>query len=200
MLNRAPTLHRLGIQAFEAILIEGSAIQLHPLVCKAYNADFDGDQMAVHVPLSRAAQKEARERMLSVYNLLRPSNGEPVAVPSQDIVLGCYYLTIDRPGAAGEGKMFSSFEEAMLAYETSQIQSPTVEDRTLQIQAPIKVLTPPHLIEAVAERQKRDNLKTPGRYADPTGVFSIPRLGVCSLSRFCRTRCSNTTSRKSTTG
>ena len=177
LLNRAPTLHRLGIQAFEAILIEGSAIQLHPLVCKAYNADFDGDQMAVHVPLSRAAQMEARERMLSVYNLLRPSNGEPVAVPSQDIVLGCYYLTIDRPGAAGEGKMFSSFEEAMLAYETSQIQSPTVEDRTLQIQAPIKVLTPPHLIEAVAERQKRDNLKTPGRYADPNGRIFDTTIG-----------------------
>ncbi|HEX2916726.1 MAG TPA: DNA-directed RNA polymerase subunit beta' [Chloroflexia bacterium] len=157
LLNRAPTLHRLGIQAFEAVLIEGSAIQLHPLVCKAYNADFDGDQMAVHVPLSRKAQEEARERMLSVYNLLRPSNGEPVITPTQDIILGCYYLTIEKPGAAGEGKMFSSFQEALLAYETSQIMSPTSAERTLHLQAPIRVLVPEYLWEAVAERQRRDN-------------------------------------------
>ena len=157
LLNRAPTLHRLGIQAFEAVLIEGSAIQLHPLVCKAYNADFDGDQMAVHVPLSRKAQEEARERMLSVYNLLRPSNGEPVITPTQDIILGCYYLTIAREGAAGEGKMFSSFQEALLAYETSQIMSPTSVERALNLQAPIKVLVPEYLFEAVAERQRRDN-------------------------------------------
>jgi len=156
-LNRAPTLHRLGIQAFEAVLIEGSAIQLHPLVCKAYNADFDGDQMAVHVPLSRKAQEEARERMLSVYNLLRPSNGEPVITPTQDIILGCYYLTIERPGAPGEGKMFSSFEEALLAYETSQILAPTSVERSLHLQAPIRVLVPEYLHEAVAERQRRDN-------------------------------------------
>ncbi len=157
LLNRAPTLHRLGIQAFEAVLIEGSAIQLHPLVCKAYNADFDGDQMAVHVPLSRKAQEEARERMLSVYNLLRPSNGEPVITPTQDIILGCYYLTIERPGAPGEGKMFSSFEEALLAYETSQILAPTSVERSLHLQAPIRVLVPEYLHEAVAERQRRDN-------------------------------------------
>jgi DNA-directed RNA polymerase subunit beta' len=157
LLNRAPTLHRLGIQAFEAVLIEGSAIQLHPLVCKAYNADFDGDQMAVHVPLSRKAQEEARERMLSVYNLLRPSNGEPVITPTQDIILGCYYLTIERPGAPGEGKMFSSFEEALLAYETSQIMAPTSVERSLHLQAPIRVLVPEYLHEAVAERQRRDN-------------------------------------------
>ncbi len=157
LLNRAPTLHRLGIQAFEAVLIEGSAIQLHPLVCKAYNADFDGDQMAVHVPLSRKAQEEARERMLSVYNLLRPSNGEPVITPTQDIILGCYYLTIARPDAAGEGKMFSSFEEALLAYETSQIMAPTSSERALHIQALIKVLVPEHLHEAVADRQRKDN-------------------------------------------
>ena len=157
LLNRAPTLHRLGIQAFEAVLIEGSAIQLHPLVCKAYNADFDGDQMAVHVPLSRAAQEEARDRMLSVYNLLRPSNGEPVITPSQDIVLGCYYLTIARPDSAGEGRLFSSFEEALLAYETSQIMSPTSAERSLHIEALIRVQTPEHLVEAVSDRQKRDN-------------------------------------------
>ncbi len=157
LLNRAPTLHRLGIQAFEAVLIEGSAIQLHPLVCKAYNADFDGDQMAVHVPLSRKAQEEARERMLSVYNLLRPSNGEPVITPTQDIILGCYYLTIARPEAAGEGKIFSSFIEALLAYETSQIMAPNSAERSLHLQALIKVMVPEHLHEAVAERQRRDN-------------------------------------------
>ena len=116
LLNRAPTLHRLGIQAFEAKLIEGSAIQIHPLVCHAFNADFDGDQMAVHVPLSKAAQDEARRRMLSIYNLLSPSNGEPVITPTREIVLGCYYMTLDLPGAKGEGKVFSSMEEVALAY------------------------------------------------------------------------------------
>src|SRR5512133_1202331 len=113
LLNRAPSLHRLSIQAFEAVLIEGSAIQLHPLVCSAFNADFDGDQMAVHVPLSERAQDEARERMLSIYNMLSPANGEPIVSPSQDIVLGCYYMTVSRPGAEGEGKIFSSEEEAI---------------------------------------------------------------------------------------
>ena len=157
LLNRAPTLHRLGIQAFEAVLIEGSAIQLHPLVCKAYNADFDGDQMAVHVPLSRKAQEEARERLLSVYNVLRPSNGQPVITPHQDIILGCYYLTIERPGTSGEGKLFSTFEEALLAYETGVIHSPTSEERPLHIEALIRVGTPEHLVESVAERQRRDN-------------------------------------------
>src|SRR2546425_12604010 len=98
LLNRAPTLHRLGIQAFQPVLIEGSAIQLHPLVCAAFNADFDGDQMAVHVPLSKAAQHEAHELMLSTNNLLQPSNGEPITAPTLDMVLGCYYLTIIRPG------------------------------------------------------------------------------------------------------
>ncbi len=116
LLNRAPTLHRLGIQAFEPVLVEGSAIQIHPLVCSAFNADFDGDQMAVHVPLSDAAVREARELMLSSRNLLRPSNGEPEVGPSKDMVLGCYYLTLDRPGMKGEGKVFSSFEEVELAY------------------------------------------------------------------------------------
>ncbi|NWJ94308.1 MAG: DNA-directed RNA polymerase subunit beta' [Chloroflexi bacterium] len=176
LLNRAPTLHRLGIQAFEAVLIEGSAIQLHPLVCKAYNADFDGDQMAVHVPLSRAAQEEARDRMLSVYNLLRPSNGEPVVTPSQDIVLGCYYLTIVRPGATGEGKLFSSFEEALLAYETSQIMSPTSVERALHIEAPIKVKAPEHLFEAVADRQRRDNEKVLAKAKKEQGEDFDPEL------------------------
>ena len=121
MLNRAPTLHRLGIQAFEPILVEGKAIKLHPLVCTAYNADFDGDQMAVHLPLSVEAQAECRFLLLSPNNLLKPSDGAPVAVPSQDMVLGIYYLTQERPGALGEGKSFRSVNEAILAYENAAI-------------------------------------------------------------------------------
>ena len=117
MLNRAPTLHRLGIQAFEPILVEGKAIKLHPLVCTAFNADFDGDQMAVHLPLSVEAQAECRFLLLSPNNLLKPSDGGPVAVPSQDMVLGIYYLTQEREGAVGEGKFFKSINEAILAYE-----------------------------------------------------------------------------------
>jgi len=116
-LNRAPTLHRLGIQAFKPVLIDGSAIQIHPLVCVAFNADFDGDQMAVHVPLSRAAMAEANKVMLSTYNMMLPSSGEPVVAPTLDIVLGCYYMTMIRPGAKGEGMRFSSFDEAKLAHE-----------------------------------------------------------------------------------
>src|SRR5690349_7576637 len=121
LLNRAPTLHRLGIQAFEPVLIEGSAIQIHPLVTSAFNADFDGDQMAVHVPLSAAAKKEAREQMLSVNNLLQPSNGEPIVAPTLDMVLGVYYLTTVRPNAQGEGKAFSDFDDANLAYDIGVI-------------------------------------------------------------------------------
>jgi DNA-directed RNA polymerase subunit beta' len=121
LLNRAPTLHRLGIQAFEPILIEGSAIQIHPLVCSAFNADFDGDQMAVHVPLSAAAKREAREQMLSVNNLLQPSNGDPIVAPTLDMVLGVYYLTTARPSARGEGKAFSDFDDAKLAYDIGVI-------------------------------------------------------------------------------
>ena len=121
MLNRAPTLHRLGIQAFEPILVEGKAIKLHPLVCTAFNADFDGDQMAVHLPLSVEAQAECRFLLLSPNNLLKPSDGGPVAVPSQDMVLGIYYLTQERPGAVGEGKCFKSVNEAILAYENGVV-------------------------------------------------------------------------------
>ncbi len=140
LLNRAPTLHRLGIQAFRVRLIEGSAIQIHPLVCTAFNADFDGDQMAVHVPLSRMAQQEARERMLSVRNLLSPSNGEPIVSPTQDIVLGCYYMTSERNYEEdvangtlprGWGKVFSSLEEVKLAYDAGVVD----------VQARIKVMT-----------------------------------------------------------
>ena len=129
LLNRAPTLHRLGIQAFEPVLVEGRALKLHPLVCTAYNADFDGDQMAVHVPLSAEAQAEARFLMLSANNLLKPQDGRPVAVPTQDMVLGSYYLTIERPGEPGEGKVFSSYNEALLAYQNGVVG----------LHAPIKV-------------------------------------------------------------
>ncbi|MBQ2667633.1 MAG: DNA-directed RNA polymerase subunit beta' [Clostridia bacterium] len=121
MLNRAPTLHRLGIQAFEPVLVEGRAIKLHPLVCTAFNADFDGDQMAVHVPLSAEAQAEARFLMLAANNLLKPSDGRPVAVPSQDMVLGSYYLTLDKTGEPGEGKAFRDMDEAFMAYDAKAI-------------------------------------------------------------------------------
>ena len=121
MLNRAPTLHRLGIQAFEPVLVEGKAIQLHPLVCTAFNADFDGDQMAVHVPLSLEAQLEARVLMMSTNNILSPANGKPIIVPSQDIILGLYYLTLMREGEQGEGMIFSSPEEALLAYDAGHV-------------------------------------------------------------------------------
>ncbi len=129
LLNRAPTLHRLGIQAFEAVLVEGSAIQLHPLVCSAFNADFDGDQMAVHVPLSDKAQDEARQFMMSTRNLLAPSSGDPSIGASQDMVLGCFYLTQDRPNQRGEGRVFTDATEALLAYQHGVID----------LQAPIKV-------------------------------------------------------------
>ncbi|WP_419175620.1 DNA-directed RNA polymerase subunit beta' [Desulfosediminicola sp.] len=121
ILNRAPTLHRLGMQAFEAVLIEGKAIQLHPLVCAAFNADFDGDQMAVHVPLSVEAQVEARVLMMSTNNILSPANGEPIIIPSQDIVLGLYYMTRERINAKGEGKVFSNEDEARIAYDYGEI-------------------------------------------------------------------------------
>jgi DNA-directed RNA polymerase subunit beta' len=122
LLNRAPTLHRLGIQAFEVILVEGSAIQIHPLVCAAFNADFDGDQMAVHVPLSEAAKEEARQLMLASRNLLKPASGEPIVEPTKDMVLGVYYLTMEKPGERGEGKVFYSPEEVALAYDLGHIE------------------------------------------------------------------------------
>jgi len=131
LLNRAPTLHRLGIQAFEPKLVDGRALKLHPLVCTAYNADFDGDQMAVHVPLSPEAQSEARFLMLAANNLLKPQDGHPVTVPTQDMVLGSYYLTLIMPGEKGEGKIFSSADEALLAYDNHEVG----------LHAPIKVRT-----------------------------------------------------------
>jgi len=142
LLNRAPTLHRLGIQAFEPVLVEGRALQIHPLVCTAYNADFDGDQMAVHVPLSAEAQAEARLLMLSSHNILNPKDGRPVASPTKDMVLGCYYLTMERPGALGEGKIFKDTSEVILAYDTKNIH----------LQALIKVRIDGKLLETTAGR------------------------------------------------
>jgi len=125
LLNRAPTLHRLGIQAFEPVLVEGKAIKIHPLVCTAFNADFDGDQMAVHIPLSPEAQIEAAVLMLSSNNILSPASGQPIAVPSQDVVLGCYYLTRDRPGSKGEGRVFASLDEVLLALDAKEVTTQT---------------------------------------------------------------------------
>ncbi len=148
MLNRAPTLHRLGIQAFYPVLVEGKAIRLHPLVCAAFNADFDGDQMAVHVPLSFEAQLEARLLMLATNNILVPSSGRPIAVPSQDIVLGCYYLTKERPGDKGEGMYFMSPEEAMMAYHTGN----------LSMHAPVHVRLKGQAIKTTAGRLMFNNI------------------------------------------
>jgi DNA-directed RNA polymerase subunit beta' len=142
MLNRAPTLHRLGMQAFEPMLIEGKAIQLHPLTCAAFNADFDGDQMAVHVPLSVEAQMEARVLMMSTNNILSPATGRPIIGPSQDIVLGCYYMTRERTGARGEGMRFSSTDEVRMAYDAGE----------LDLHAAIKVRMDGELVETTAGR------------------------------------------------
>src|SRR5438874_10716401 len=125
LLNRAPTLHRLGIQAFEPVLVEGKAIKIHPLVCTAFNADFDGDQMAVHVPLSPEAQIEASVLMLSSNNILSPASGQPIAVPSQDIVLGCYYLTKEKKGTKGEGRAFATMNDVILALEHGEVETLT---------------------------------------------------------------------------
>ena len=121
LLNRAPTLHRLGIQAFEPVLIDGKALRLHPLVCEAYNADFDGDQMAIHVPLSEEAQAEARLLMLAAEHILNPKDGKPVVTPSQDMVLGNYYLTMEEPGREGEGMIFKDRDEAVMAYRNGYV-------------------------------------------------------------------------------
>ena len=129
LLNRAPTLHRLGFQAFQPVLIEGKAIQLHPMVCAAFNADFDGDQMAVHVPLTEAAQKEAREIMVSAHNLLKPASGDPVMTPDKDVVVGCYYITRIASGRQGRRQNFQQPGEAILAYNNGYVH----------IQAKVKV-------------------------------------------------------------
>jgi len=152
LLNRAPTLHRLSIQAFQPILVEGKAIKIHPLVCTAFNADFDGDQMAVHVPLSEEAQMEARLIMMSANNIFSPADGRPISTPTQDIVLGCYYLTKERPGAKGEGKYFGSPDEVMIAYQ----------DEEIDIHAKIKVMIYGKLIETTVGRVKLNQLMPEG--------------------------------------
>src|SRR5437867_2964015 len=123
LLNRAPTLHRLGIQAFDPVLVEGKAIKIHPLVCTAFNADFDGDQMAVHIPLSPEAQVEASVLMLSSHNILSPASGQPITVPTQDMVLGLYYLTKGKPGAKGEGRAFANIDEVLLALHAGEVET-----------------------------------------------------------------------------
>lgn len=150
LLNRAPTLHRLGIQAFEPVLIEGKAIQLHPLVCTAFNADFDGDQMAVHVPLSIEAQLEARALMMSTNNILSPANGEPIIVPSQDVVLGLYYMTRDRARAKGEGMIFADFAEVQRAYMSKEVG----------VHAKIQVRLPAYMFEDAKEGEKVRRVET----------------------------------------
>src|SRR3989442_510556 len=149
LLNRAPTLHRLGIQAFEPVLVEGKAIKIHPLVCTAFNADFDGDQMAVHIPLSPEAQIEASVLMLSSNNILSPASGQPIAVPSQDIVLGIYYLTRDKEGAKGEGRVFASMEEVFLALDSKDVTT----------QTPIKLRITGDLIDLTQEHDTQDILR-----------------------------------------
>ncbi len=149
LLNRAPTLHRLGIQAFEPVLVEGKAIKIHPLVCTAFNADFDGDQMAVHIPLSPEAQIEAAVLMLSSNNILSPASGQPIAVPSQDIVLGCYYLTRDKQGAKGEGRVFASLEEVLLALDAKEVTT----------QTPIKLRIRGDFIDLTQEHDTQDILR-----------------------------------------
>src|SRR5207245_3350976 len=136
LLNRAPTLHRLGIQAFEPVLVEGKAIQIHPLVCAAFNTDFDGDQMAVHLPLSSEAQAEARILMLSAHNILSPAHGRPITVPTQDMIIGAYYLTETNEGTGG-GRAFSSLDEAVLAYDARLARS-TPADVRLSMNVKVK--------------------------------------------------------------
>ncbi|WP_420805334.1 DNA-directed RNA polymerase subunit beta' [Holospora obtusa] len=171
LLNRAPTLHRLGIQAFEPILIEGKAIQLHPLVCAAYNADFDGDQMAVHVPLSLEAQIEARVLMMSTNNILSPASGEPVIVPSKDMVLGLYYLTLERRQEKGEGMIFSSFSEIMMALEKKEVSLHAI------IQARVEML------DAQGTEICSRETTTPGRLIFWDVVPKHPKISFASLNR-----------------
>jgi len=181
-LNRAPTLHRLGIQAFEPVLVEGRAIKLHPLVCTAYNADFDGDQMAVHIPLSAEAQAEALVLMMSSGNILNPKDGRPVTVPTQDIVLGCYYLTVAKEGAKGEGKVFSSYDEAYLAYLNDVIE----------LQSLIKVRLDGEIVDTTLGRLIF-NFETPiaknlGFYNDDVGKKELTEIIARSYNELGQTK------------
>ena len=200
LLNRAPTLHRLGIQAFEPVLVEGKAIKIHPLVCAAFNADFDGDQMAVHIPLSAEAQIEASMLMLASNNLLSPASGQPIAVPSQDIVLGCYYLTSGRDNLLGENKIFGSVDEILLALDA----------KTVDTQAKIKLRWEGDMIDLTREHNKQDVMRarvqknlnatietTVGcvvfndrltRYGLPFVNGTLKKKGLQSLVNFCHLR------------
>ncbi|HEV2914107.1 MAG TPA: DNA-directed RNA polymerase subunit beta' [Pyrinomonadaceae bacterium] len=199
LLNRAPTLHRLGIQAFEPVLVEGKAIKIHPLVCTAFNADFDGDQMAVHIPLSPEAQIEAAVLMLSSNNILSPANGQPIAVPSQDIVLGCYYLTRDKPGAKGEGRVFASLEEVLLALDAKEVTTQT--PIKLRIEGDLLDLTQEHDTQDVMRATEQQNIRrvvntTVGRviFNDqiPAGLpfinGTMKKKGLQSLVNYCHIR------------
>ncbi|HYG82224.1 MAG TPA: DNA-directed RNA polymerase subunit beta', partial [Pyrinomonadaceae bacterium] len=199
LLNRAPTLHRLGIQAFEPVLVEGKAIKIHPLVCTAFNADFDGDQMAVHIPLSPEAQIEAAVLMLASNNILSPANGQPIAVPSQDIVLGCYYLTRDKPGAKGEGRVFASLEEVLLALDAKEVTTQT--PIKLRIEGDLIDLTQEHDTQDVMRATVQENVRrvintTVGRVifndSIPEGLpfvnGTLKKKGLQSIVNYCHIR------------
>jgi DNA-directed RNA polymerase subunit beta' len=199
LLNRAPTLHRLGIQAFEPVLVEGKAIKIHPLVCTAFNADFDGDQMAVHIPLSPEAQIEAAVLMLSSNNILSPANGQPIAVPSQDIVLGCYYLTRERPGMKGEGRLFSSTDEVLLALDAKEVTTQT--QIKLRIDGDLIDLTQEHDTQDVMRATVQENVRrvintTAGRVifndSIPPGLpfinGTMKKKGLQALVNYCHLR------------
>jgi DNA-directed RNA polymerase subunit beta' len=199
LLNRAPTLHRLGIQAFEPVLVEGKAIKIHPLVCTAFNADFDGDQMAVHIPLSPEAQIEAAVLMLSSNNILSPANGQPIAVPSQDIVLGCYYLTRDKKGAKGEGRVFASLDEVLLALDAKDVTTQT--PIKLRITGDLIDLTQEHDTQDVMNAAVQENVRrvintTVGRVifndSIPVGLpfinGTLKKKGLQSIVSYCHIR------------
>jgi DNA-directed RNA polymerase subunit beta' len=199
LLNRAPTLHRLGIQAFEPVLVEGKAIKIHPLVCTAFNADFDGDQMAVHIPLSPEAQIEAAVLMLASNNILSPANGQPIAVPSQDIVLGCYYLTRDKKGAKGEGRVFATREEVLLALDAKEVTTQT--PIKLRIRGDLIDLTQEHDTQDVMRAAVQENVSrvvntTVGRVIFNEQIArdlpfingTLKRKGLQSLVSYCHVR------------
>ncbi|MBA3320552.1 MAG: DNA-directed RNA polymerase subunit beta', partial [Pyrinomonadaceae bacterium] len=199
LLNRAPTLHRLGIQAFEPVLVEGKAIKIHPLVCTAFNADFDGDQMAVHIPLSPEAQIEASVLMLASNNILSPASGQPIAVPSQDIVLGCYYLTRERLGSKGEGRIFASTNEVLLALDAKEVTTQT--QIKLRLHGDLIDLTQEHDTQDIMRAARQENVRrvittTVGRviFNDqiPAGLTYIngtfKKKGLQSLVNYCHLR------------
>ena len=185
LLNRAPTLHRLGIQAFEPVLIEGKAIQLHPLVCVAYNADFDGDQMAVHVPLSIEAQVESRALMMSTNNILSPASGKPIIVPTQDMVLGLYYMTRERPLALGEGKRFASPGEVRIAYDHGEVDL----HARITVRMPVVRMMAAQPVDEEDEHRRGAGPSMSSSSKRPITSGSRPRSGACCSTRSCRRWC-----------